>query len=103
VEVGRSNRYVSALFSAACYFISSVAVVNLRSQPQTSPGPTSRQVLPRFYSVTLVAVVFARPDLSPPSAVRHDVASLLRRRKLTHPRLRVRIKRLDHGGHASVT
>ncbi|TGZ52800.1 Uncharacterized protein DBV15_07552, partial [Temnothorax longispinosus] len=36
-EVGRDNRYVSALFYAACYFILSVAVVNLRSQPQTSP------------------------------------------------------------------
>lgn len=35
-EVGRDNRYVSALFYAACYFILSVAVVNLRSQPQTS-------------------------------------------------------------------
>lgn len=36
-EVGRGNRYVSAVFYAAYYFISSVAVVNLRSQPQTSP------------------------------------------------------------------
>lgn len=35
-EVGRGNRYVSALFYAACYFISSVAVVNLWSPPQTS-------------------------------------------------------------------
>jgi len=72
VEVGRGNRYVSALFYAACYFISSVAVVNLRSQPQTSPGPTSRQVLPRFYSVTLVAewclLVPTSPFL-PPSAM----------------------------------
>lgn len=49
-EVGRDNRYISAFFYAAYYFISSVVIVNLWSPPQTNQCLGT----PQFYSATLV-------------------------------------------------
>lgn len=70
-EVGRGNRYVSAVFYAACYFISSVAVVNLWSPPQTSPV----RVLPhRNFIRRPSSSCLLRPLVSPfePSVVLHQ-------------------------------
>jgi len=112
-EVGRGNRYVSALFYAACYFISSVAVVNLRSQPQTSPGRRRGKFYHNFIRWPSSLMFALCPFVCLPSLSLSISLSLFLyppavtvspfRRKLTHPRMKVRIKRPDYGGHAFVT